>query len=84
MSLTAYHLKATGQTRNAGMRVWTVVDCDCSLCILGKHVAVDEHSELTDGPRHFSLECLRVFGTPGGAADQADRLAPVRNRRKKC
>ncbi len=41
--MTGEFLRITGQQRGAeGLSQWTVRECSCGLCKLGRHVAVDE------------------------------------------
>lgn len=47
--LTARFLASTGQRKGSeGLGRWTVQECACGLCKLGRHVATDE--PLFDGP----------------------------------
>lgn len=48
---------------------WTVVECDCDLCALGRHVAVDQPFE--GGWRHISRVALRRRGEVSTAQVEA-------------
>ncbi|HKW13091.1 MAG TPA: hypothetical protein VJS69_01255 [Candidatus Krumholzibacteria bacterium] len=58
--LTGEFLHNTGQiTGPEGLARWTVMPCDCSLCALGNHVAVDEpYVYDPDSPRHIHIGVL--------------------------
>lgn len=48
---------------------WTVVECACELCALGRHVAVDQPFE--DGWRHIARAALRRRGEASPRAAEA-------------
>jgi hypothetical protein len=79
VKLSGKFLKSTGQGRgSAGLSVWTVVACPCTLCKSGRFVATDEQhtpaeiarlwtpAEMAEMPylaaRHFNRENLVIVG----------------------
>lgn len=53
-------------------RVWTVLECACSLCQSGRFVCTDQRTA-EDGPRHIASRALRLKSQPSG--DDIDNMA---------
>ena len=64
VSLNARHLRNTGQLKGGECHtVWVVVECNCGLCKLGRHIAVNQESVYEDLKwRHFHKEALYIKG----------------------
>lgn len=64
VSLNARHLRNTGQLKGGECHtVWVVVECNCDMCKLGRHVAVNQASVYEDLKwRHFHKEALYIKG----------------------
>lgn len=45
-------------------RVWTVRECHCGLCLLGRHVCTDQACQDGIGWRHIAIKSLRLEGHP--------------------
>ena len=65
--MTKTYLQSTGQYSGSEcFRKWTVVACDCGLCLNGTHIATDEKSlyadEIPDMPtqRHINIGNLQA------------------------
>lgn len=52
-------------------RVWTVLECACSLCRSGRFVCTDQVTA-EDGPRHIASRALRLKSQPSG--DDIDNM----------
>ena len=58
--LTPEFLRNTGQyTGEEPQKVWDTVECSCSMCARGQHVAVDE-SGIDGGYRHIAKSNLET------------------------
>lgn len=57
--MTRQFLRNTGQVSGGdASSKWTVQECGCGLCRLGRHVATDQASYDGSGPRHIAFANL--------------------------
>ena len=57
-------LRSTGQhTGQETRKMWTVQDCSCGLCRVGRFVCTDEPSYDGESPRHIAAANLQKVGT---------------------
>lgn len=72
VQLTGTFLRQTGQLAGGeGQSVWTVVECNCSLCASDRFVALDEPSSYDETqPRHIMVGNLKHFGKPSVLDDE--------------
>jgi hypothetical protein len=82
--MTGVFLKSTGQQKGGdGPKRWKVLACACGLCVLGKHVSIDEPyddayrakmwGDLPENERpkyrHVAIANLEIVGAPPKAED---------------